>query len=84
MTTRKGIIMIDLHDIIGVESGKLKVLEYDKNWYDKTAGGDRFRHAYLCQCSCGNMVVVRRQCLLNKTTKSCGCSRKGRPKKHGN
>lgn len=75
----KGEIEINVHDIIGLKCGKLQVLEYSKHWYNKTAGGDRFRHSYLCQCSCGRFVVIRRQCLLNKTVKSCGCLKKGRP-----
>ena len=77
----KGKIMIDMNDIVGKTFVKLKVLEYDKHWYDKTLGGDRFRHAYLCKCECGNVVSVRRQCLLNGITKSCGCLKKGRPKR---
>jgi hypothetical protein len=31
---------------------------------------------YLCRCSCGNVVhYVRKDCLLNGNTQSCGCSR---------
>jgi len=33
-------------------------------------GGHRY---YLCQCSCGNEVVVRLDGLLSGDTKSCGC-----------
>ena len=69
---------IDLNDIIGMKFGRLQVLEHSRHWYDKTAGGDRFRHSYLCQCNCGNEVIVRRQCLLNGMTRSCGCLKKGR------
>jgi hypothetical protein len=33
-------------------------------------GGHRY---YLCQCSCGNEVVVRLDSLLSGNTQSCGC-----------
>ena len=75
---------INTHDIIGMKFGKLQVLDHAKHWYDKTLGGDKLRHSYLCQCDCGGVVIVRRQCLLNGYTKSCGCLKKGRPRKHGN
>lgn len=76
----KGRILIDMHDIVGKRFVRLEVLEYDRNWYDKTAGGDRMRHSYLCQCNCGEVVHVRRQCLLNGYTKSCGCLKRKRGK----
>ena len=74
----KGKILIDMNDIVGKRFGKLKVLEYHRNWYDRTAGCDRMRHSYLCQCDCGEVVHVRRQCLLNGYTKSCVCLKKGK------
>lgn len=81
MAKHKGRIIIDMNDIIGKMFVKLEVLEYDRHWYDKTLGGDKMRHAYICRCECGNVVSVRRQCLLNGMTKSCGCLKTGRPKK---
>lgn len=81
MGRHKGTIVIDMNDIVGKQFGELKVTGYNKHWYDNTLGGDRFRHAYYCQCECGNVVSVRRQCLLNGYTKSCGCAKKGRPTK---
>ena len=80
----KGKVKINVHDIIGMECGKLRVLKYSKHWYDRTLGGNKSRHSYLCQCECGRFVVVRRQCLQNNRAKSCGCLKKGRPRKHGN
>lgn len=35
------------------------------------------RHTYvLCKCDCGNTKVVRASCLVQGTTKSCGCLEK--------
>lgn len=79
----KGKIRIDMNDIVGMKFNKLKVLEYNKHWYERTVAGDKTRHSYLCQCDCGNVVVVRRQCLVSGYTKSCGCLKRG-PRKHGN
>ena len=79
----KGNIVIDVHDVVGRTFGELKVTGYNGRWYDKTLAGDKMRHSYLCQCSCGNEVTVRRQCLLNGMTKSCGCLRR-ESKKYGN
>lgn len=31
------------------------------------------RIAWLCQCDCGNIKVIRAENLRDKTTKSCGC-----------
>ena len=28
---------------------------------------------YRCRCQCGNTAVVRRSCLIEGKTKSCGC-----------
>ena len=77
----RGSIMIDMNDIVGKTFGELKVVSYNKHWYDKTLAGDKMRHSYLCKCECGKMAIVRRQCLLNGYTKSCGCIKTGRPKK---
>lgn len=56
-----------LKDLVGERSGKLVV--------------ERFSHIcnecsyWLCKCDCGNGTVVRSDQIVNKTTKSCGCSR---------
>lgn len=77
----KGKIVINTDDIVGKAFFRLKVVEYAGHWCDKTLGGDRMRHAYVCECECGNTAIVRRQCLLNGMTKSCGCLKTGRPTK---
>lgn len=76
----KGEARIDVYDIIGKKFTKLNVLEYEKCWHEKTAGGDRFRHSYRCLCDCGDVISVRRQSLLSGNTKSCGCLKTGRPR----
>lgn len=43
----------------------------------KTDSGNRLRR-WLCQCECGNELVVRQKDLLSGHTTSCGC-KKGRP-----
>ena len=79
----KGVIKIDVNDIVGKRFGKLNVLKYELGFYDHTMGGDRMRHFYLCKCDCGNLVNVHRHSLVDGNTKSCGClKREGH--KHGN
>lgn len=72
----KGHIRISTEDIVGSIHGKLKVLSYDGHWYESTNGGERMRHRYFCQCSCGNCKYVRRGPLVSDVVHSCGCSRK--------
>jgi hypothetical protein len=40
--------------------------------------GRRAEHRWLCQCDCGNTVIVIQGSLRNGTTKSCGCLRRER------
>ena len=81
MSRKKGKISIDVNDIIGMQSGKLKVVKYYGFAYTNTKGGDRLRHYYYCECECGGSCIVQRGNLKNKTTRSCSCARR---KKHGN
>lgn len=84
MARTKGMVTVNTSDIIGKSFGKLQVIAYE-NWrYDDSSAGCRVRHFYLCKCDCGKEVIVRRQCLLNDGTKSCGCLKRGRKRKHGN
>lgn len=48
--------------------GRLTVIE--------SKGSKGGKHAWLCRCSCGNLVVVTGDALRNKGTKSCGCLNK--------
>ncbi len=59
---------MQLKDLTGLTFGKLKVIRRDENLNNHPA--------YLCQCECGNMLVVRGQALISGNTKSCGCLRK--------
>lgn len=55
-------------DLIGKVYGRLTVID---------EGFNTKKHAYYkCRCSCGKIVAVRRNRLLDGTTKSCGCYRK--------
>jgi hypothetical protein len=33
----------------------------------------RFRAYWTCQCDCGNVIIVRSDCLRSGNTKGCGC-----------
>lgn len=59
----------DTSSIIGEKFGRLTVLEY--------LGNDKRRNSqFLCQCECGNKVVVGYGKLSSGWTKSCGCLQK--------
>ena len=53
-------------DITGHRYGRLRVIEYR---------GIKHGSMWLCECDCGNRVVVQRSNLRSGTTKSCGCFR---------
>lgn len=38
---------------------------------------------WKCQCLCGNITIVRAQCLVSGATRSCGCFRKEKHLTHG-
>lgn len=76
MSSKRGQVLIDRDDLIGQKVGKLEVIYYHKHWYERTAGGERMRHSYICLCECGKCKEVRRDQLKNKIIKSCGCSRR--------
>jgi len=67
----------------GAEIGRLTIIkEVNRIW----SGG--WRRQFLCQCSCGSDLIVRRKdCLANGNTQSCGCFAQERNKqvhtKHG-
>lgn len=52
-------------DLTGQRFGRLKVLSL--------VGKDESnRYQYLCECDCGNQIIVRASSLTSKNTKSCG------------
>jgi hypothetical protein len=56
-------------DLIGKKFGRLTVLERkENNIHNQTR--------WLCQCDCGNRLVVSGYCLTTNNTKSCGCLQK--------
>ena len=70
--------MSKLVDLTGQRFGRLTVTERAQNKGRMTA--------WLCQCDCGNTIVVNGNNLKNGSTKSCGCYRKeyGRKSLTGN
>ena len=63
--------MAQLKNEIGNIYGYLTVINRAEN--DKEG-----RAQWLCQCKCGNQVVVRGKALRNGNTKSCGCYQRER------
>lgn len=62
-------------DFSGEHIGRLKVLEKSDEYYAYPNGEKDFK--WVCQCDCGNIVVVRGNVLRNKRfVQSCGCWRK--------
>lgn len=57
-------------DLTGQRFGKLTVLERSKSI--KEASGQS-RTTWLCQCDCGNTVIVKTINLRSGDTQSCGC-----------
>ena len=67
-------------DLIGQKFNKLIVIERADDYM--TPKGVRSSQ-WLCQCECGNKVVVRGSYLKNGNTKSCGCLQKEEASKIG-
>ena len=55
----------NVNDLRGKIYGRLKVIEFS---YCKNE-----LSYWKCKCECGNECIVRRDCLCNGSTKSCGC-----------
>jgi hypothetical protein len=61
----------DIIDMIGKESGYLKVIKY--------AGKDKWRGAHwLCQCKCGNECKIKGSEIRSGSRVSCGCKAEAR------
>lgn len=57
-------------DLTGQRFGKLTVLErVNPPEYLK----DKHSSYWKCKCDCGNLTVVKRNALIDKRTRSCGC-----------
>lgn len=61
--------LMEEYDLSGQTFGKLIVVERDE-----MVSRERKRAHYLCQCECGNAVIVSGQHLRSGHTASCGCS----------
>lgn len=57
------------NDLTGEKFGRLRVIDRAENANDGHA-------QWLCECKCGNRVIVTSQSLVCGLTKSCGCYRK--------
>ena len=68
------------HDLTGKTSGRLRVIS--------ESGRDKYGNAtWLCECSCGNTLIVKSHNIVTQSSKSCGCLRRDKTKekntKHG-
>jgi len=79
----RGRLSIDVNDVIGKRVGMLKVVKYAFYKRETSKCGTRLKHFYLCQCDCGNIVMIRRNQILNNGSCSCGCVRRKLSKKGG-
>lgn len=60
------------NDLTGQRFGRLTVIA------PHDCGERKIR--YICQCDCGNVKIVRSDCLIYNGTKSCGCLKKEQDK----
>lgn len=65
-------------DITGQKFGRLTVIKLNhlKEMYNNKGLKNGHKTYWLCKCECGNITVVRKDLLLNGSTKSCGCLKK--------
>lgn len=65
-----------MDDLIGKTVGRLQILKFVG--IKKVQQTDRLRHKYMyeCRCECGNLSIVNKANLKNKSTLSCGCLQK--------
>jgi len=55
------------HELKGKKIGRLKVLKYHKDPYDRNKSG------WICKCDCGNIKIYSSSALLSGCIFSCGC-----------
>lgn len=67
-------------DMVGLTSGELTVLGNSGEYYLHPS---RKIEKLVCRCSCGKIVLVRRDSIKSKKTKSCGCIQKEKAKLTG-
>lgn len=66
----RGMNVIKYRDITGLQFGRLTAIKRVEDIIGKNGSKGE---AWLCECSCGNEKVVRKNNLINGNTKSCGC-----------
>lgn len=71
--------MAKCKDLTGLNYGRLTVISRDE---DRTEPSGRKRVYWLCKCECGKVVSVQYSALKAGKTKSCGCLKTERNKKH--
>ena len=59
-------------DLTGMKFGLLTALKIN---HREKRGTKRIYHRvlWLCECECGNKIIVRSDCLTSGNTRSCGC-----------
>ncbi len=63
-------------DLTGQRFGRLIVdREVEPKWHSHNGRTRRIR-SYSCTCDCGNIAIVRQNCLRSERTQSCGCLQK--------
>ena len=65
--------MSKLKDLTGQRFGRLTVISRAEN----KIYGNKQKATWLCQCDCGNKIIVVGESLKAGFTKSCGCLHKG-------
>ena len=66
---------LNFQDLTGKKFGMLTVLYRDGYKYSKSGHP---RITWMCQCDCGNTIIVNGGDLTNGDTKSCGCLKQGK------
>ena len=73
--------MSEMIDLTGKRFGHLLVIKRCENSEKSKAGYSDTR--WLCECDCGNKIVLRKSSLLYSGKSNCGCIKKSRDVKHG-
>jgi len=56
-----------IKDLRGMKFGKLTVIDFSEI--------KNHRSYWLCKCDCGTLKNIKSDCLVSKTTKTCGCGK---------
>lgn len=64
------------HDVIGRRSGRLTIIDTVPKENRIGSADAKRRVQFLCQCDCGNTIIVCQSNFAGGRTKSCGCLRR--------